>query len=87
VNDDARALFQHGGQQPSIQANRCEQIHIQCPLPFAIVQHGDAAHRSGRSTDDVYDDIDAAESTVHRLDDRPAAIGCRDIGCDKIDAR
>jgi len=35
----------------------------------------------------VHDDIDAAESTVHRVDDRPAAIGRRNIGCDKIDAR
>jgi len=35
----------------------------------------------------VHDEIDAAESTVHRVDDRPAAIGCRNIGCDKFDAR
>jgi hypothetical protein len=71
VNDDARALFQHGRQQPSIQANRGEQIHIQCPLPFAVVEHRKPACRCGRSAHDVHDDIDAAQSTVHRVDDRP----------------
>jgi len=59
VNNDARALPQHRRKQRPIQTNRGEQIQIKCALPLTIVQHGEATHRGGRSTDDVYDDIDA----------------------------
>jgi hypothetical protein len=52
-------------------------------LPFAIVEHCKPAGWGRRSANDVHNDIDAAESTVHSVDDRPAAIGGRAIGSDK----
>ena len=83
MDDDARALLKHLRQERPIQPHRWKQILVECALPFGVIECGEASAGSGRTADDMNNNVDAAKPLRHGIDDGGAAIGRRDIGGDK----
>jgi hypothetical protein len=69
MDDDARALLRHRGEEGAIQADSGEQVGVERLLPIGIGQRqGPTARRSG-TTDVVDQNIEAAETLHDHLDD------------------
>ena len=71
------------GKSARSRADSREEIQIERAMPLVIVEGGEPASGRRRPTDDVDDDVDAAEALTSRGGDCRAAFGSRDIRRDE----
>ncbi|MCY1539771.1 hypothetical protein D9M68_753730 [compost metagenome] len=62
MNDDALLAFQHLREQGAIEAHGRKQVQVELALPLFVVQRSEAAAGCRRTTQDVDDDIHAAQA-------------------------
>src|ERR1700675_3075027 len=62
VDDNARSLLQHSGQQSAVETDGGEQVGVDCMLPILVAESEHAAARRRRSADTVDEDVHAAET-------------------------
>jgi hypothetical protein len=76
-----RALAEHRRQERAIQPDSRKQVKVERAMPFAIVEHREAARRRRRSADDMDDDVDAPEAIAYCIGHNRASFGGGDISC------
>jgi hypothetical protein len=65
MDDHARALVEHVWQECPVQPDGRKQVEGERALPLAIIEHREAARRRRRATNDMDDDVDAAEGIAN----------------------
>jgi hypothetical protein len=84
MDDHARPLREHRGQQRAIEAHSRHQVEGELRLPLAVIEHGEATRWRLGSAEHVDDDVDAAECVEHRLGDTRTTLRCRDVCRDVV---
>ena len=80
MDDDARALLHHRGEEGAIQPDRGEQVRVERLLPSGCRTTPGPTARARRTTDVVDHDIEAAETLHDHLDDVVDPCARTDVG-------
>src|ERR1043166_9084136 len=80
VHDRSRALRQHRREQRAIEADRRKEVEIEFFLPLAFVEDGEPACPCRGAAKSGDNDVPAAETRPHTLDDGVATVDGGEIG-------
>lgn len=85
MQDDARALREHGREQGAIQTHSWHEVEVELLGPFGIGKRCEATGWSRRSADHVDQYVDAAKVVECRIDRMLHSVGTSEIGSDVLD--
>ncbi|MNJ65334.1 hypothetical protein D3C77_613430 [compost metagenome] len=80
MDDHAALALQHRWEQSAIQAHGRHQVQVELALPLRVIQHREAAARCRRTTQDVDDDVHAAQPLLSCGYQCFAAFWGREVG-------
>ena len=80
MHDRSRALGQHQREQRAIEADRGKEVEIEFFFPLAFVEGGEPACWCRGAAKGVDNDVHAAETRPHALDDGAATVDGGEVG-------
>lgn len=86
MNHGAVTALDHLRDQQAIEPNGREQIEVELGTPILVGQGREPARRRRGATDDMSQDVDAAQPIERSADEDCAALGRRRVRLDIVDA-